>query len=315
MLPALLLLGPVLVHLGSALIWCGQGVRLHVFFQMLGSLALLFFIAFCTAALEPFQCQPHPNGSSTMASNIGALCNFTGEHFDLCLIGGLLAILPAGFLTLALWVIRELPRRRLAADERFVRTFSFMVLRFRPGCEAFAVFNMVRNAMFAFAPVIPLPSASLLLIYVLLYATAVVVVLVRPWRFSWAAYTEVLLCGVFLVVLFQGTFLVPQTGADSGPPMVMCSIAIGLLLPGLALISLASVVQHVRHKYRKQFHFFLSHQKKASGSLARLLKMELREAFLDADNLTDLTQLLPILTEQVETLVLLASPSVLTRNL
>lgn len=36
-----------------------------------------------------------------------------------------------------------------------------------------------------------------------------------------------------------------------------------------------ATARHVQQKYRKQFKFFLCHQKAGAGSMARLLKMEL----------------------------------------
>ena len=324
MLPASLLLGPVLVHLGCALTWRREGLQLNVFFRMVGSLALLFFIVLCTAALEPFQCQPHPNGSSTIASGISALCNFTDDHLDLCLIGGILSLLPVGFLTLAFWaILLQFPRRLLAGDQRFVRLFSFLILRFRPSCEGFAVFVMARNLMFAIAPVLPTPGLSLLLIQSLLFLTTIVVAIYKPWRLLSAAYTDMVLCSVFLLVVLQGSFLMkglPQDLMDATEAsMILLSVAMILLLLVLAGVSLALLALHAQRRYKKQFDFFLSHHKRSAGSLARLMKMELRlsgcTVFLDADNLADLTQLLPVLTKQVETLVLLASPSVLMRDL
>lgn len=61
------------------------------------------------------------------------------------------------------------------------------------------------------------------------------------------------------------------------------------------------------------------HHKGGAGSLARWLKLELgrrskMKVFIDSDNLTDLTQLFTIVSEDVQTLVIVASPGVLTRK-
>lgn len=40
-------------------------------------------------------------------------------------------------------------------------------------------------------------------------------------------------------------------------------------------LQMFATARHVQQKYRKQFKFFLCHQKAGAGSMARLLKMEL----------------------------------------
>ncbi|OLP72981.1 hypothetical protein AK812_SmicGene47974, partial [Symbiodinium microadriaticum] len=57
------------LHLAVVLIWRRKSWELHLLFETLGSLFVLFFIALCTAVVEPFQCQIHPNGLSTMQSS------------------------------------------------------------------------------------------------------------------------------------------------------------------------------------------------------------------------------------------------------
>ena len=54
----------------------------------------------------------------------------------MCLLGGFLGCLPVGFLAFCSWVILvEFPKRLQKADVKFIRASSFLVLRFRPGCE------------------------------------------------------------------------------------------------------------------------------------------------------------------------------------
>ena len=38
--------------------------------RSIGALCVLFFIVLCNAVVQPFQCQVHPNGLSTMQSSI-----------------------------------------------------------------------------------------------------------------------------------------------------------------------------------------------------------------------------------------------------
>ena len=61
------------------------------------------------------------------------------------------------------------------------------------------------------------------------------------------------------------------------------------MLLAVVLVLSLGIYRHVAQKYRKQFRFFLCHQKAASGATARLLKMELEMAlpgtktFIDCD--------------------------------
>ena len=192
-------MGPVLVHLALVLMHPrSKRPHFNVFAQTLGSLSVLFFIVLCTSVVTPFECQSHPNGLFTMQSRIGALC-YTNSHFQLCALGASLALLPAGFLALCTWLILvEYPRRLQRTDVRFVRMCSFLAMRFRPGAEAFAVFVLIRNALFALAPVLPSVNAGLLLILVLLNSSILALAFFKPWRSRLACYTDILVSSVLV---------------------------------------------------------------------------------------------------------------------
>ncbi|CAJ1362423.1 unnamed protein product, partial [Effrenium voratum] len=98
-----------------------------------------------------------------------------------------------------------------------------------------------------------------------------------------------------------------------------------LIFSFLMLLSIVSAVgygigRHFLLKYRKQFRFFLCHQKVAAGSMARLLKMELQKrgsrfaTFVDCDDLNDLTKLFSYVGQDTETFVIMGSPDILTRK-
>ena len=131
-------LGPVLAHLNIIYIMRRAGkfrdFRFSVLWKTLGLFSLIFFIALCSSFLEPFRCNVHPNGQKTLQSSHGVLCNFTGTHLNLCLIGCLVCLLPIGYLALSSWIIlAELPKRVQVADVNFMRACSFLVMRFHPG--------------------------------------------------------------------------------------------------------------------------------------------------------------------------------------
>ena len=319
-MPACFMVGPVVIHL--ARIVCLRNRRRktlqrHVLFQTIGTLSVLFFILLCNAVVKPFQCHKHPNGLFTMQSAIGALCDFTGDHFDLCVLGSVLVVLPSGFIALCSWLILvEFPRRLRSSDLEFIRMCSFLIRRFRPGCESFGIFLLVRNALFAIAPALPSTNASLLLIHVVLGLHIVLLALLKPWRSPHASFADILCSSVFLVILFQGGLFV--TYVDTVSSMVLCSLLLVAVLVCLVIVASIALAQHAFAGMTKRFHFFLCHHKQMSGSLARLLKMEMQlrgsDVFLDADDLTDLTQLLPVVAEHVDTLLIVATNRLIARK-
>jgi len=107
--------------------------------------------------------------------------------------------------------------------------------------------------------------------------------------------------------------------ADSDTSVVMCLFF--LLLMGLGVVGAMAygVILHVARGRRKPWHFFLSHQKSTSGSLARLLKIQLLKrssrftTFMDTDNLRDLRELFGCVRD-THTFVFLASPGIERRK-
>eukprot|EP00913_Durusdinium_trenchii_P013837 g12990.t1 len=112
-----------------------------------------------------------------------------------------------------------------------------------------------------------------------------------------------------LVILDMGSLFVQQENTVVTTVICMAFFSI-MLFEGSIWVSTR----------RKQFRFFLCHQKVAAGSLARLLKMELQKrgsrftTFVDCDDLNDLTRLFSYVGQDTETLVVLASPDILTRK-
>ena len=192
-----------------------------------------------------------------------------------------------------------------------------MWARFRPGAEAFAGAFLVRNALIVVSPLLPSSFASLFFIKVLLYTSFCAVAFFKPLRTMAALYLELVIHAAFLVILDMGMLFMPTE--ESALVMVAC-----VLISSSVVLIILSMVAHAlfrkcRSKYRKQFQFFISHQKSAAGSLARLFKIELSKcgfrSFIDCDDLTDLTRLFLYVSQDVETLVVLGSGNFLTRSL
>ena len=190
--------------------------KLHVLFETIGSLSVLFFIVLCTAVVVPLQCHEHPNGVWTLQTSVKMVCNFTGVHLQLCVIGAVLGLLPLGFLSLCAWaVLHEFPRRVKQGDMSFISAFSFLVLRFSPGHEGFAIFLLLRNMLFALAPVFPSASTSLLLIQALVCSNLFGVSFFKPWRTLHGTYADILASAIFLIVILQAAFFVSDVDKAS----------------------------------------------------------------------------------------------------
>ncbi|CAE7207000.1 unnamed protein product, partial [Symbiodinium necroappetens] len=320
--PCSFMVVPCLMHLFRAAVRSKAAssqrgyVDRYVLCETLGSIFVLFFIAQCNAIAEPFQCQSHPNGMWSMRASIGVFCNFSDTHLELCIAGAILSTVPLCFLSACTWaVLVEFPRRLRMVDMTFIRACSFLILRFRPGCEAFSIFLLIRNVLLALAPVLPSANASLLLISALLGLNFYLVSSFKPWRSDYACRADLVANTVFLAIIFQAAFFV--TEVNRAAVLLFCSVALILIVLGLTAWTLvAAGSQIATRKMQRKFDFFISHQKNACGSLARLLKIELQlrgqKVFLDADDLTDLSRLFAIVASNVSQLLFLCSPQVLT---
>ena len=124
--------------------------------RTLGTLCMIFFISVCSSLLTPFRCNTHPNGLSTLQAYFSVFCNGQDAHLHMSLIGGTAFLLPISFLAACTWaVVFELPSRLKHGDMAFVRSCSFLLVRFRPGAEGFAVLFMLRNMLLAILPLVP----------------------------------------------------------------------------------------------------------------------------------------------------------------
>ncbi|CAJ1332770.1 unnamed protein product, partial [Effrenium voratum] len=152
----------------------------------------------------------------------------------------------------------------------------------------------------------------------LLYGTLVATAYCKPWRAPAANFLDMLLVIGMLVILDMGSLFVEEV--DASTTMAICMLFSCLMLFAIIGAILYGVAKHFILKYRKAFRFFLCHQKVAAGSLSRLLKMELQKrgsrfkTFVDCDDLNDLTRLFSYVGQDTETLVVLATPDILTRK-
>jgi len=220
---------------------------------------------------------------------------------------------------MCMWVILiELPKRLQAADVKFIRACSFLFMRFRPGAEIYSVIFLIRNALVVLCPLIPSTSGKVVCMNLLLYGSLSMTAFSKPWRAMPCNFLDMSLVTGMLVILDMGSLFVPEV--DGGITMLICLVFASLMLLSIVAAVGYGIIRHIMLKYRKPFRFFLCHQKIQAGSMARLLKMELGKrgsrfyAFVDCDDLNDLTRLFSYVGQDTETFVIMGSPDILTRK-
>lgn len=319
LLPLFFAVGPSLSHICFVYVTKKPTWQASMLTGTLGSLCLLFFIMICFVCLEPFRCNTHPNGSATMQTSNSVFCDFSGQHLRLCIVGGVMLMVPLAFSALSTWIIlKELPRRVSSGSTDFIRMTSFWTMRFKPGYESFTMVLLLRNMLLPFTPMLSSTSASLLVMGSLLTTSAVLVAYYQPWRSILTTQVDIIGQAVLLIVLLLSGLSVQDE--DETSVMTLCTIIASLLVVVILLAAGYSMVQYVQSKFQKKFRFFLCHQKAATAALARWLKLELEgcsarfKSFIDLDSLTDLTLLFSYVSTHVQTLVILGSPGVVTRK-
>ncbi|CAE7335693.1 RPS6 [Symbiodinium natans] len=285
-----------------------------------GSILLTFFITLCSNILAPFRCHLHPNGMQTVQDYPGAFCSGEGAHSWMVIVGLATCTMPVGFFSVCCVVMMQLPKRLMLADVKFIRNTSFLLIRYRPGAERFAILHLARNALMVLCPLLSSPSGRILSMNGLVLLSLIATAAVRPWRMPECNYLELLVLAGMLVILDAGSLYMKEV--DNEVVTAICMTCMWIMsLSGLVGSLAYGVGKHLQLKYHKRFQFFLCHHKKSSGAFARLLKMNLAQkdmeggdVFIDCDDLTDLTRLFGYVAHETSTFVILGSPHVLTRK-
>ena len=278
------MIGPVLVHLGHFYMKRRTkggkkhktALNVHVLGETFGFLCMLFFIGLCTTVLEPFECVNHPNGVSTMRTATDAVCNFRGEHLSLSLVASVMTLLPIGFFSVCAWIVlRELPNRVHRMDVKFIRSCSFLLSRFRPGNQSFAIFLLVRNAIVALAPILPSTEAGSFLVFSMLCLNLCLTALFQPWLSLLATYIDMLANFALLTILLYGAFYADNVHGPAG--VMVCSLVLCSILMIFLSLAVQALAEAWSRKRAKRYDFFLTHHKKSCGSMARWMKLELQQ--------------------------------------
>ena len=241
--------------------------------QMMGSLLIVLFIAFCSSLLPPLICQTHPNGLKTVRAYPSVYCTGKEQHLAMVLISAFAFLLPILFLASCFWLVLQIPSRIQQGDLRFIRASSFLFGRFRPGAECLAVLLLLRNALLVLLPLAS-QSASTFMMSILLSLSLMASCFYRPWRTMACNYLDIFLtaCTIFIVTL--GSHVAGQVSET-------LTVAACLTLLTLMFVSLFSFIVYgcfrCCHGKQKAYQFFISHHKSKAGCLARWLKILLKQ--------------------------------------
>eukprot|EP00439_Symbiodinium_sp_Y106_P000555 s6003_g1.t1 len=284
-----------------------------------GALFMVLFIVLFSMILAPFQCRLHPNGRYTVQTYRSVHCDEDEQHFQMFVLGILACSMPLLYLALCTWIVMvELPKRLARSDTHFLQACSFLIARFRTGAEISSVAILIRNVLVVLTPLPVEESSRLLMMSLVLLPNLVLVAYFQPWRYA--------VCNALDIILLSGMLVILQIGAmhlghaDSDPYVSVLMIHMVVMLLAILGTVIWSMSSYLQQKFRKDFKFFLCHQKSAAGSMARLLKIELEKklpntkTFVDCDDLNDLTRLFSYVGQDTETFVILGSPGIFTRK-
>jgi len=152
----------------------------------MGMLFTIFFISVSLMSLEAFRCDSHPNGKTSLTSDLSVLCWESPDHGQLVLLS-VLAILayPLPFLTCTAVMTYNYSSWTRRFGSSFVLRSRFLFNRMGPENTAFAFWHNVRNFAMTLVPVVATNEYSLQVN--LLMAIFLVWLLVQmhanPWRF------------------------------------------------------------------------------------------------------------------------------------
>ena len=268
------------------------------------------YLSVCTAAVQPYQCDRHPNGPRTMRAYPQVVCDdgaYGKEHEVMVVMGSLSGLVPLGFLSVAVWAMLSLPRRLNKGDTTFLHTFAFLFFRFRPQAHWYVLVILFRNLALALVPVLANDSTELFSFSVVVLCCVFVRVSTLPWAVHEANHVDVGLHTGLLGIAFLAAL---QTRSVDEVLIGRLLVAVFTTMMSVFLEAVLWCVRLLWLRRTKPFQFFLCHHKGGGGAFCRLLKLRLkthsslnREVFLDSDNLQDLALLFGIVANDTDTLV------------
>eukprot|EP00931_Biecheleriopsis_adriatica_P044683 TRINITY_DN25583_c0_g1_i1.p1 TRINITY_DN25583_c0_g1~~TRINITY_DN25583_c0_g1_i1.p1 ORF type:complete len:569 (+),score=66.70 TRINITY_DN25583_c0_g1_i1:204-1709(+) len=241
----------------------------------------------------------------------------------MAIVGVCSTLLVCAWVAGCLAVIYQMPRRVEKNSEFYVRSFTFLFMRFKPDAYWFTVIPICRNLLVSLAPCLPDSTSQILCLQGLLLLYVYVAALYSPWRVHLANYLGCIITMALIGFLSCAAFFVEAPSTES--MAWLCSILVTFMIVMNAAILVFAGFQFWSHKYKKPFSFFICHHKAGAGALARLLKLHLTElcskslryrhqtVFVDSDDLKNLEFLFDYVGSQSEHVVVLMSKELLLR--
>eukprot|EP00927_Polykrikos_kofoidii_P029530 TRINITY_DN25532_c0_g1_i1.p1 TRINITY_DN25532_c0_g1~~TRINITY_DN25532_c0_g1_i1.p1 ORF type:complete len:943 (-),score=139.95 TRINITY_DN25532_c0_g1_i1:8-2509(-) len=293
--------------------WRPLNKRVSSLIGAIGTTTVVFFITIVTLILEPFRCIKHPNGLYSTLSLPTTQC-WSEEHVAMIRISVAVMLAPVGFIALCIWAVVEFQKRLRVGDKKFLRAFAFLFYRFRTGAQTSALWLTLRGVVLGVSYTIVATEWPLLVLMLAVLVSLFITSYAVPWRLR-IANTVDLLTHLMLALLIFLTAM-KMKAAD-----VLWILEINMVLVLISFVVACVGVVYARCIERqKKYEFFLCHYKAQSGALARLIKMFLMDTeqlngivFLDSDNLSNLDDLFHIVSNEVETLVVLCTEGLLRR--
>ena len=220
-----------------------------------------------SAIFQPFQCDLHPNGESTMRAYRQVVCwnpAYGDKHRQIETAGVIASLIPLGIVSMCLWATLALPKRLQLGDTIFLNKFAFLFFRFRLSAHWFVLILLMRNMAFALAPVITKPVVELFAFSAVVLLCVVASTSVFPWSVYQANFLDMGTHVGLLQIIFLAAVQTPYALGNM-LVVVFCTSMLRFLVDGVWCLQLGN-----------PFQYFLCHHKEGGGAFCRLLKMRLK---------------------------------------
>lgn len=298
----------------------GKNVSIYQVVNTQGLLVSALYIALTYIALQPFQCIQNPDGSATLVAYRGLTCWDNRDHTVMVVLSAipLLGVVVA-YMALVSWATWRYPIVcRAAGGVDFVKRWSFLFTRFQQHKFYFAWVLAVRNLMVGLSPIVfvDLPAIQLVLLHLTVATYGSLAARVWPWRTQIANILDVGLCFCLLLVVSTGQLLLKKDQENEYVVQVLLLLFLAVAVTGLTLALAVSAMRLVKTSH--PYGVFISHHKKAAGTLARWFKMLLAErisdkVFLDSDDVDRLETIIDITGAGTQNLLVLLTSETLKR--
>ncbi|CAE7564923.1 unnamed protein product [Symbiodinium sp. CCMP2592] len=163
--------------------WKGPETR-----STIGLLLLLGFNTMCTVAVMPLMCFSHPSGASSLLKYPSITCA-SDQHFVMMILGLLVLLFALGFVAACTYATFAAPgwsrgHCQQKSSVFSVKSFRFLVFRFRLDCWWFGVPLLLRGSLMSLPMAVATnyPAVQVLMWTLVLLIFLVVAVWVQPWK-------------------------------------------------------------------------------------------------------------------------------------